>query len=176
VLPATILGSSMAFIDGTVVNVALPVLQTRLDATAAEVEWIVEAYALFLSALLLVGALGDRYRRRLVYGAGVAIFAAASAWCGLASDVRQLILARGVQGVGGALLVSGSLAMITASFDEARRGQAIGTWSAFTAIAGAIGPLLGGWLVEHASWQRSASRCWPFQVAAAVTGGRPFRP
>lgn len=154
VLAATIVGSSMAFIDNTVVNVALPVLQQELGATVPQVQWVVEAYALFLAALLLVGgALGDRYGRRLVYGVGVALFALASIWCGLAPDVRQLILARAAQGIGGALLVPGSLAIIGAYFAGAQRGRAIGTWSAWTAITTALGPVLGGWLVENASWR-----------------------
>jgi EmrB/QacA subfamily drug resistance transporter len=154
VLVVTILGSSMAFIDGTVVNVALPVLQSDLQASVIDVQWVVEAYALFLAALLLVGgALGDRYGRRRIYGLGVIVFAFASAWCGLAPSSSQLILARALQGIGGAMLVPGSLAIIGASFDEARRGQAIGTWSGFTGITTALGPVLGGWLVEHASWR-----------------------
>lgn len=154
ILAATILGSSMAFIDGTVVNVALPALQANLNATVVDVQWVVEAYALFLAALLLVGgSLGDIYGRRLVYALGVLIFALASVWCGLAPNIKQLIVARAVQGVGGALLVPGSLAIISASFKDEKRGQAIGTWSGFTAITAAIGPVLGGWLIEHVSWR-----------------------
>src|SRR5881394_4144954 len=114
VLAATILGSSMAFIDGTVVNVALPTLQTDLNASLADVQWVVEAYALLLSAFLLVGgSLGDHYGRRRIFLIGVAVFAAASAWCGLAGSIQQLILARAVQGFGAALLVPGSLAIIS---------------------------------------------------------------
>ncbi|MGH9436856.1 MAG: MFS transporter [Terriglobia bacterium] len=154
VLAVTILGSSMAFIDGTVVNVALPALQSALQANVSEVQWIVESYALFLAALLLVGgSLGDLYGRRKIFAIGVAFFAGASAWCGLASNVNQLIIARGLQGVGGALLVPGSLALISASFPIEERGRAIGTWSGFTAITAAVGPVLGGWLVQHASWR-----------------------
>src|SRR2546427_7530303 len=154
ILAATILGSSMAFIDSTVVNVALPALQASFHATVVDVQWVVESYGLFLSALILVGgSLGDLFGRRLIFVAGVAIFAAASAGCGLASNIHQLIMARSIQGVGAALLVRGSLAIISASFDEKSRGQAIGTWSGFTAITTAIGPVLGGWLVEHASWR-----------------------
>jgi EmrB/QacA subfamily drug resistance transporter len=154
VLAATILGSSMAFIDGTVVNVALPALQAQLQATSAQVQWVVQAYALLLAALILVGgSLGDRFGRRRVYASGVLLFAAASVACGLAQSVGQLIAARAVQGVGGALLVPGSLAIISAAFDEAQRGRAIGTWSGFTGITSAVGPVLGGWLVEHASWR-----------------------
>src|ERR1041384_869977 len=154
VLAATILGSSMAFIDGTVVNVALPALQTHLNATVLDVQWVVESYALLLAALLLVGgSLGDQYGRRRIFCAGAALFAFASGWCGLAPNVDQLIIARAMQGVGGALLVPGSLAIISASFNEQRRGQAIGTWSGFTAITAAIGPVIGGWLIEHVSWR-----------------------
>jgi EmrB/QacA subfamily drug resistance transporter len=154
VLATTILGSSMAFIDGTVVNVALPALQANLNATVVDVQWVVEAYALFLAALLLVGgSLGDYYGRRRVFCIGVVVFALASVWCGLASTVRQLTLARAVQGVGGALLIPGSLAILSASFEEKRRGWAIGVWSGWTAITTAIGPVLGGWLIEHVSWR-----------------------
>lgn len=154
VLVATILGSSLAFIDGTVVNVALPALQKDLKATVVGVQWVIEAYSLFLAALLLVGgSLGDRYGRRRIFVAGVVIFAAASAGCGCASGIGQLIAARAVQGIGAALLVPGSLALISNSFPEEERGRAIGTWSGFSAITAAIGPVLGGWLVETISWR-----------------------
>lgn len=154
ILAATVLGSSLAFIDGTVVNVALPALQSDLNATVIDVQWVVESYALFLAALVLVGgSLGDRFGRRLIFGIGVGLFAAASAWCGLAPNVSQLIVGRAVQGIGGALLVPGSLAIISASFSEDARGRAIGTWSGFTSITAAIGPVMGGWLIEHASWR-----------------------
>jgi EmrB/QacA subfamily drug resistance transporter len=154
ILAATILGSSMVFIDGTVVNVALPALQTNLNATVVDVQWVVEAYALFLAALLLAGgSLGDHFGRKRIYAIGVAVFALASVWCGLAPNISQLIIARAAQGVGGALLVPGSLAIISASFSEQERGQAIGTWSGFTAITAAIGPVLGGWLIQHVSWR-----------------------
>ena len=154
ILAATILGSSMAFIDGTVVNVALPALQKNLSATVVDVQWVVEAYALFLAALLLAGgSLGDHFGRKRIYTIGVGLFALASVWCGVAPNINQLIIARAAQGVGGALLVPGSLAIISASFDEDNRGKAIGTWSGFTAITAAIGPVLGGWLIEHISWR-----------------------
>ncbi|HEV3238732.1 MAG TPA: MFS transporter [Gemmataceae bacterium] len=154
ILAATILGSSMAFIDGTAVNVALPALQQNLHATVVDAQWVVESYALFLAALLLVGgSMGDRFGRRLIFCSGVALFALASAWCGAARGIGELILARAVQGIGGALLVPGSLAIISASFDEERRGQAIGTWSAFTAITASVGPVIGGWLIENISWR-----------------------
>lgn len=154
ILAATILGSSMAFIDGTVVNVALPALQANLNATVVDVQWVVEAYALFLAALLLAGgSLGDHFGRKRIYSIGVGIFALASVWCGLAPNINQLILARAAQGVGGALLVPGSLAIISASFKDDARGKAIGTWSGFTAITAAIGPVFGGWLIENVSWR-----------------------
>ncbi len=157
----------MAFIDSTVVNVALPAIQARFHATVVDVQWVVEAYGLFLGALILVGgSLGDLLGRRLVFVTGVALFAMTSAGCGVATNIHQLILARSIQGVGAALLVPGSLAIISTSFDEKSRGQAIGTWSGFTAITTAVGPVLGGWLVEHASWR------WAFFInvplAAAV--------
>lgn len=154
VLAVTILGSSMAFIDGTVVNVALPALQTELKATISNVQWVVESYSLFLSALLLSGgALGDMFSRRKIFAFGVIIFAASSAWCGLAPNINQLIVARSLQGVGGALLVPNSLALISISFSPEERGRAIGTWSGFTAITAALGPVLGGWFVQHTSWR-----------------------
>lgn len=144
----------MAFIDNTVVNVALPALQASFHATVVDVQWVVESYGLFLAALILVGgSLGDLFGRRLMFLLGVTIFALASAGCGFASNIHQLIMARSVQGLGAALLVPGSLAIISTSFDKDSRGPAIGTWSGFTAITTAIGPVLGGWLVEHASWR-----------------------
>jgi EmrB/QacA subfamily drug resistance transporter len=154
VVAVAILGSSMAFIDSGVVNVALPALQSSLNATIAGVQWVVESYALFLAALLLTGgSLGDLYSRRTVFMIGVILFAAASVWCGLSPNIGQLIAARGLQGVGGALLVPGSLALISVAFPKEQRGRAIGTWSGFTSITAAIGPVLGGWFVQHASWR-----------------------
>ena len=166
-LIAAILGSSIAFIDGTVVNVALPAIQASFNATAAQVQWVVEAYALFLASLILVGgSLGDLYGRRLIFSTGVVVFAAASAWCGLAPTVGHLIAARALQGIGGAMLVPGSLSLISANYPEAERGRAIGTWSGFSAITAAIGPVLGGLLVQHGGWR------WVFflnlPLAAAV--------
>ena len=154
ILAATILASSMAFIDSTVVNVALPALQTSFHATVVDVQWVVESYGLLLGALILTGgSLGDLFGRRRIFLAGVAIFAVASAGCGVALSIGQLIVARSVQGVGAALLVPGSLAIISSSFDQKSRGQAIGTWSGFTAITTAIGPVLGGWVLQHYSWR-----------------------
>ena len=144
----------MAFIDSTVVNVALPSLQANLNATIVDVQWVIEAYSLLLAAFLLVGgSLGDYYGRRRVFLIGVALFALASAWCGFASSIGQLIAARAAQGFGAALLVPGSLAIISSSFPENERGRAIGTWSGFSAITTAIGPVMGGWVIEHLSWR-----------------------
>jgi len=154
ILAATILGSSMAFIDSTVVNVALPALQSSFRATVVDVQWVVESYGLFLGALILAGgSTGDLFGRRRIFLTGVTVFAIASAGCGFAQSVEQLIVARAVQGIGAAFLVPGSLAIISASFPAQHRGRAIGTWSGFTAITSAFGPVLGGWLIEHASWR-----------------------
>ena len=170
ILAATILGSSMVFIDGTVVGVALPAIQSSLQATIAEVQWVIESYALLLGALLLTGgSLGDLYGRRKIFAIGVVLFCAASAWCGLAPSVRQLVIARGVQGIGGALLVPGSLALISVNFSPEERGRAIGTWSGFTSITAAIGPVLGGWLVQHASWRWAFFINLPLGLAVLLT-------
>lgn len=153
-LAAAILGSAMAFIDGTAVNIALPVMEASLAASIAAMQWVVNSYALFLAANLLIGgAAGDRFGRRRVFVIGIAIFTAASIWCGLAPEVLQLVFARAIQGIGGALLIPSTLAIIGASFEPKERGRAIGTWAAFSAIATAIGPLLGGWLVDALSWR-----------------------
>ncbi len=152
-LVAAILGSSMAFIDGSVVNVALPVIQVDLHATASDAQWVIEAYLLFLAALILVGgALGDRYGRRLVFASGIALFTLASIACGLAPNILTLIVARAIQGIGGALLTPGSLALISAAYPPERRGRAIGLWSGLTSITSAFGPVLGGALVAF-SWR-----------------------
>jgi EmrB/QacA subfamily drug resistance transporter len=159
----------MAFIDGTVVNVALPALQRELGASLVDVQWVVEAYALFLSALLLVGgAAGDRFGRRRVFLIGVALFALSSLWCGIAGSARELIVARALQGIGGALLVPGSLAIISASFAEHDRGKAIGTWSGATAITMVLGPVLGGWLIDHLSWRAAFFINLPLAIAVVA--------
>ncbi|MDB5804974.1 MAG: major facilitator transporter [Betaproteobacteria bacterium] len=158
-LIAAILGSSLAFIDGTVVNVALPAMQRAMGASAAQMQWVMESYALLLAALLLVGgALGDRYGRRRVFMIGVALFTAASVLCALVGEATLLIYARALQGAGAALLVPGSLSLISAAFPKEERGAAIGTWSAFSGITAAIGPVIGGALVERYSWT------WAFLV------------
>jgi EmrB/QacA subfamily drug resistance transporter len=168
-LVATILGSGMTFLDGTVVNVALPALQANLNATITDVQWVIEAYALLLSALILVGgSLGDQFGRKRVFLIGVLIFTAASVLCGLATSPRILIAGRALQGFGAAFLVPGSLAIISATFDDAARGRAIGTWSAFSSITAAIGPVTGGWLVEHVSWRAVFFLNVPLAIAVTV--------
>lgn len=168
-LAVAILGSSMAFLDGTVVNVALPVMQRDLRTTVYQVQWVVEAYALLLAALVLVGgAAGDRFGRRRVFSWGVVLFAAASAGCSIAPTIGLLIVARGIQGTGAALLVPGSLSLISAAYPAGERGAAIGTWSAFSAITTAVGPLAGGWVVTHASWRWLFLINVPFAVAIVV--------
>jgi len=144
----------MGFIDGTAVNVALPLVQRNLHAGADDLQWIVEGYGLFLSALILVGgALGDRFGRRAVFAAGTSLFVLASVACALSPSVGVLIAARCVQGIGAALEIPGSLALITATFSGAQRGKAIGTWSGFSAVTTALGPVLGGWLAQTWSWR-----------------------
>ena len=159
VLVAAVLGSAMTFIDGSAVNVALPVIQRELGADAAQMQWVIEGYALFLSALILLGgSLGDLYGRKRLFLIGIVIFAAASMGCVVAPSVGVLIAARCVQGIGAACAMPESLALISATFSGAERGRAIGTWSGFASITGAAGPVLGGWLAQHASWR------WVFLV------------
>ena len=159
VLVATILASSMAFVDGTMVNVALPAIQRDLHASLVDAQWVVESYALFLAALLLVGgSLGDHFGRRRVFMIGVALFVAASLACAMSTTIALLIGSRALQGIGAALLTPGSLALISASFPESERGRAIGTWSGFSGITAAVGPVVGGFLVDHYSWS------WAFLI------------
>ena len=167
VLAATILGSSMAFVDGTAITVALPTIQKALGATVVDAQWVVEAYTLLLAALVLVGgSLGDHLGRRRVFAAGVVVFAAASVWCGFAPSPEQLIFSRALQGAGGALLVPNSLAIIGAAFEEKRRGRAIGTWAGFTGVSMVLGPVLGGYLAENLSWRGVFFINVPLAVAA----------
>ena len=154
VLVAAILGSAMAFIDSTAVNVSLPLIQRDLYATTGQTQWVMEGYSLFLSALILSGgALGDLYGRRRIFSIGIALFALASVGCALANSITMLIAARCLQGVGGALATPGSLALITSAYDEQTRGRAIGLWSGFSALTSALGPVLGGWLTQSFSWR-----------------------
>src|ERR671921_350862 len=168
VIAAASLGSGMAFLDSTVMNVALPAVQADLEASARDVQWVFGAFALVLAAFLLVGgSLGDRYGRRRVFVLGAAIFAFASVWCALAPGPAQLVVARAVQGAGGALLVPASLAIVGASFEGRLRAKAIGAWGALSGTAMAVGPVLGGWLVEEVSW-RAAFLIAPAMALVAI--------
>ncbi|MGA8535423.1 MAG: MFS transporter, partial [Candidatus Tumulicola sp.] len=163
IVAATVLGSSLVFIDGTIVAIALPVIQTTFRATAFDAQWVVEAYTLVLGALMLLsGALGDRYGRKRLFVMGVVVFAAGSILCGLAPTMGALIAARVLQGAGGTMLAPASLALIGASFTGEARGRAIGTWSGLTAVAGAIGPVAGGTIVDHLGWR------WVFFINVPV--------
>ncbi|MEM6431408.1 MAG: MFS transporter [Deinococcota bacterium] len=154
VLVATIAGSSMVFISGSTLGVALPSIQTALGASLVDAQWITNIYMLLLAALILLGgSLGDHYGRRRVFLIGVSVFTLASAGCGLATSTNMLIAFRALQGIGGALLTPGSLAIISATFPQEERGQAIGLWSGFSAMTSALGPILGGWLVDSLSWR-----------------------
>ncbi|CAA9360477.1 MAG: Uncharacterized MFS-type transporter [uncultured Nocardioidaceae bacterium] len=162
-MAATVLGSALTYIDATVINIALPRIGSDLDIGSAGLTWVVNAYALTLAALVLLGgSLGDRLGRRAVFTAGVVVFAVASALCGFAPNEATLIGARAIQGIGGAMVVPGSLAILQASFSAGDRARAIGAWSGLTGAAAAVGPFLGGWLVEVASWR------WVFLINLPV--------
>ena len=159
VIAATVLGSGIAFLDGTIVNVALKAIGEDLDTGVSGLQWTVDAYLVTLTALLLFGgSLGDRFGRKRMFVAGLVSFTIASVACGLAPDATVLAISRAVQGAAGALLVPGSLAIIGSSFHDADRGRAIGAWSGLAGISGAVGPFLGGWLIDTFSWR------WVFLV------------
>ncbi|HVI18322.1 MAG TPA: MFS transporter, partial [Gaiellales bacterium] len=163
VVLATVLASGMAFLDATAVNVALPAIGEDLGSGLAGLQWTLSGYTLALASLILLGgALGDRYGRRRVFLVGVVWFAVTSLGCGLAQTTGQLVVLRVLQGVGGALLTPGSLAIIQSSFPHSDRPRAIGTWSALAGVAGLVGPFLGGFLVDAVSWR------WVFLVNAPV--------
>lgn len=170
-LVATILGTSLAFVDSTVVNVAIPALARDLGAGASGAQWTIAAYLLPLAAFVLVGgAMGDRFGHRRVFLAGVAVFALASLACGLAVTLGQLLAARAVQGAASALFVPASLALLGTTFSGAARGKAIGTWSAFGSVAAAAGPLVGGWLVDRWSWRLAFFVNLPVALATLAIG------
>ncbi|KXX69531.1 MFS transporter [Flammeovirga sp. SJP92] len=153
-LLTTIMASSLVFIDGSALNVALPALQKDMDLTGTQLLWVINGYALFLSALLMVGgALGDLYGRNRIFLMGLVLFSISSLVCGMAQNAHQLLVARAFQGVGGALLTPGSLSILSAHFDNENRGKAIGLWSTFSALMGIIGPILGGWLAGMGYWR-----------------------
>ena len=170
-LIATVLGSSIALIDGSVVNVALPAMGRALGADSAGVQWIVNGYMLPLSALVLIGgALADRLGRKRVFLAGLVIFTLASLACMASPTLGFVIAARVVQGLGAALLVPASLAILGADFEGTARAKAIGTWAAAGAIGGALGPIIGGWLVDHVGWRAIFALIVPISLAAVALG------
>ena len=175
VLLATVLGSGMVFLDGTVVNIAIPAIGRDLHAGISGVQWVLDAYLVVLSALLLLGgSLGDRYGRRRVFLIGLVVFTASSVLCGIAPDLGLLIAARALEGAGGALLVPGSLAILSATFQEADRRRAIGAWSGLAGVSTAIAPLVGGWLTDSVSWR---AHLLPQRAAGARhRGGHAPRP
>jgi len=169
----TVLASGMAFLDATAVQVALPAIGREFDASLSGLQWTINGYTLALAALILLGgSLGDRYGRRRVFVVGVAWFAVASLLCGLAQSTGQLVAARALQGIGGALLTPGSLALIQSSFRPGDRGRAIGLWSSLSGIAGLIGPFLGGVLVDAVSWRLVFLINVPFAVLIVAVAGR----
>ena len=173
VLATTVLASSLAFIDGSVVNVGLPSIALSFPSHAISLSWIVSGYLLPLSALLLMGgAAGDRYGHRRLLLIGVGLFLAASLMCSAAPSLAWLLAARALQGVGAALLMPTSLAILGSSFEGEARGKAIGTWAAAGAAAGAIGPLVGGWLIDHVGWRAMFLLNVPIAVGALLLGAR----
>jgi len=153
ILFATILASGMAFLDGSVVNIAIPTIQSKLGASISEIQWIINGYLLMLSALILVsGALGDKFGRKKIFTYGIAVFIFSSFLCGISHSILQLAIFRAIQGIGGAMMVPGSLSIINVSFEEKVRGKVIGLWSGFAGGVAALGPFLGGALVQYLGW------------------------
>ena len=173
VLVATVLGSSVVFIEGSVINVALPAIQQGLRASVGEMQWISSTFTLLLASLTLAaGSAGDRFGRRRLFVTGLAIVVAGSLAAAFATTSPQLVVARAVQGLGGALLVPNSLALLSAAFPKVERGQAIGTWSSFTALTNAGGPILGGLLVDIASWRAGFLLVVPLALVNLVITAR----
>ena len=173
VLLATVLGSGIAFLDATVVNVALPTIGTELNASVADLQWIVNGYTLALASLILIGgSLGDRFGRRRIFLLGTVWFATASLLCAVSPTSEALVAARALQGIGGALLTPGSLAILQASFASSDRGRAVGAWSGLSGIAAAIGPFVGGWLIGLASWRLIFLINLPLAVAVVAVAIR----
>jgi MFS family permease len=174
VLAVAVLGSGMAFLDGTVVNVALPDIGRDLDASTSALQWVLDGYLLTLASFILLGgSLGDRYGRRRIFVSGAGLFTAASVLCAIAPSAELLVFARLAQGIGGALLTPGSLAMIEASFRPSDRSRAIGAWSGLGGVATAIGPLLGGYLVGAISWRAIFLNQLPARHRGRVAGQPP---
>ena len=162
-LAATVIGSGMVFLDGPIVTVATKQIGQDFHASFGALQWVLNAYTLALASLILLGgSLGDRLGRRRIFVVGVLWFAAASLLCAVAPNAASLIVARGLQGVGGALLTPGSLAIISATFHEDDRAAAVGAWSGLSGVSTALGPLLGGWLVQDFSWR------WAFAINAPL--------
>jgi EmrB/QacA subfamily drug resistance transporter len=154
ILAATILGAGLVYLDGTIITVALPQIQADFDASMSQLQWLIDIYILFLTVPILVaGSLSDRYGRKKFFAVGLTGFTLASVVCGMATEFNQLIMARIFQGISGAIMIPGSLAILNATFPPEIRGKTVGTWSAFTPVATAMGPLLGGWLVDNVSWR-----------------------
>src|SRR5688572_6065268 len=173
VIAAAVLGSGMALLDGTVVNVALPTIGEDLDASLSQLQWVTNGYLLSLASLILLGgSLGDRFGRRRMFVVGTWWFAVASLLCGLAPNPEVLIAARVLQGVGGALLTPGSLAMIQGAFAHEDRPKAIGAWSGLGGIAAALGPFVGGVLIDYASWRWIFLINLPLAVVTVVIAQR----
>src|SRR6195952_1442631 len=163
VIAATVLGSGIAFLDGTIVNVALPAIGRDLKTDVSGLQWTLDAYLVTLTAFLLFGgALGDRFGRKRIFLVGLISFTVASVGCALSPDATVLALARAVQGAAGALLVPGSLAIIGSSFHDMDRGRAIGAWAGLAGVAGAVGPFIGGWLIDAFSWR------WVFLINVPI--------